>query len=753
MPARRAVPTVRRAERVVLEGGAFFEGPRWHEGRWWVSDFYRHVVLTVGEDGRTEEILEVEGQPSGLGWMPDGSLLVVSMRDQRFLRRALDGAVTVHADVAEHCGGLLNDMVVDRRGRAYAGEFGFDLMGGADPTPANLIRVDPDGAASVAAADMLFPNGSVITPDGRTLIVAETAGARFTAFEIEPDGSLTDRRIWAQVAPTPELTTFAETLAQLEFGPDGCTLDAEGHLWAADEVGGHLAVGRAPPDGGDDPQLLGSERVAARGAPARARGAQLDPRLPHPRLRAESLEAGKRLAQALARFGAAARTVEPAAEGEERAGSLERHRTCGVERDRVGERGVEVLVEHAAAAGGRGAGERGARRGGLALDPRERAPGALDAPGANVGLHEVGCPRDQRRLLQARAVQHALHGLELLDRRLDMAGAELEEPERAVHEPQSGSDAPGLRDVERRPHRVAALALQAASRREAGPRREREPAPSRLPRVAGHANRLERELVGCGPVAEPEGDVGGHEERASERREGAGLSRTLAERRALVPRPLELLEHDAGAQEHVQPGPVGPERIQPLCEALGLPQRRSRLGRVAPQQQHESEHRQHGRASRGVALVAEQLDRPRREHLGAVVPVSLCAAVRRVREHRRRQHPIVRGGALCLGDEQLRRLHRASPCHDPPAEVLCACAHRPVLRRARGFVEQGERALLRAARARQLARQQQPLGGRRPHGRESRRPLERRRGRREGTAGGRRPPPPPPGPRAPPPRP
>ena len=239
MPARRAVPTVRRAERVVLEGGAFFEGPRWHEGRWWVSDFYRHVVLTVGEDGRTEEILEVEGQPSGLGWMPDGSLLVVSMRDQRILRRALDGAVTVHADVAEHCGGLLNDMVVDRRGRAYAGEFGFDLMGGADPTPANLIRVDPDGAASVAAADMLFPNGSVITPDGRTLIVAETAGARFTAFEIEADGSLTDRRIWAQVAPTPELTTFAETLAQLEFGPDGCTLDAEGHLWAADEVGGH----------------------------------------------------------------------------------------------------------------------------------------------------------------------------------------------------------------------------------------------------------------------------------------------------------------------------------------------------------------------------------------------------------------------------------------------------------------------------------------------------------------------------------
>jgi sugar lactone lactonase YvrE len=100
-----------------------------------------------------------------------------------------------------------------------------------------LIRVDPDGAACVAAEDLLFPNGSVITPDGRTLIVGETAGARYSAFTIEEDGALTDRRVWAQVAPTPEFTTLQETLSELQFGPDGCALDAEGHIWAADEVG------------------------------------------------------------------------------------------------------------------------------------------------------------------------------------------------------------------------------------------------------------------------------------------------------------------------------------------------------------------------------------------------------------------------------------------------------------------------------------------------------------------------------------
>jgi len=233
----------------LLGDGAFFESPRWHDGRWWVSDFYRHLVLTVDTEGTAGEVLEVEAQPSGIGWLPDGSMLVVSMRDHRVLRWTEEDGVSVHADVSEYCGGHLNDMVVDAHGRAYVGNFGFDLMGGADPAPANLVRVDPDGTASLAAEDMLFPNGSVITPDGRTLIVGETAGARYTAFTIEDDGSLTDRRVWAQVAETPELgLPLAEALGQLRFGPDGCGLDAEGCIWAADEVNARCA--RVAPGGG-----------------------------------------------------------------------------------------------------------------------------------------------------------------------------------------------------------------------------------------------------------------------------------------------------------------------------------------------------------------------------------------------------------------------------------------------------------------------------------------------------------------------
>jgi sugar lactone lactonase YvrE len=137
-----------RELRQLLDGGAFFEGPRWHEGRWWVSDFYRRQVSTVDADGREERVLEVPEQPSGLGWMPDGSLLVVSRKDFKLLRRTPDGEVSEHADLSEHATGHLNDMVVDGRGRAFVGNFGFDRMAGADPAPTVLIRVDPDGAVT-----------------------------------------------------------------------------------------------------------------------------------------------------------------------------------------------------------------------------------------------------------------------------------------------------------------------------------------------------------------------------------------------------------------------------------------------------------------------------------------------------------------------------------------------------------------------------------------------------------------------------
>lgn len=244
----------------LLDGGSFLDGPRWHDDRWWVSDFYRQQVLTVDPGGSVQEVMRVPGQPSGLGWLPDASLLVVSQCDRRVLRRFPDGSVQVHADVADLCGGHLNDMVVDRLGRAYVGEFGFDAGAGADPETAVLIRVDPDGSACVVAEDLYFPNGSVITPDGGTLIVGETMGARYTAFAIEADGSLGRRRVWAQLAPTPELTTFADVLANLKFGPDGCSLDAEGHIWSADMVnarcvriapGGRIVAEIAMPPGLD----------------------------------------------------------------------------------------------------------------------------------------------------------------------------------------------------------------------------------------------------------------------------------------------------------------------------------------------------------------------------------------------------------------------------------------------------------------------------------------------------------------------
>lgn len=221
----------------LFEGGYFFEGPRWRDGRWWVSDFYAHVVRAIAPDGSAEEVLQVEQQPSGLGWMPDGSLLVVSMRDRRILRRSPGGEVVVHADISEHCGGHANDMVVDAEGRAYVGNFGFDLYGGGDPQPASLVRVDPYGAVAVAADDLMFPNGAVITPDGGTLIVGETAGARYSAFTIGEGGELGDRRVWAQLAPTPEYAPLEEMLPRIGVAPDGCALDAEGCIWFADALG------------------------------------------------------------------------------------------------------------------------------------------------------------------------------------------------------------------------------------------------------------------------------------------------------------------------------------------------------------------------------------------------------------------------------------------------------------------------------------------------------------------------------------
>ncbi len=224
----------------IAEGLSYLECPRWHRGCLYTSDFYNQRVVAFTADGAMATVTKVEKQPAGIGWLPDGSMLVVSMKDRRVLRLEGNGTLVEHADLSGLATWHCNDMVVDSQGRAYVGNFGFDLMSGADPAPAELIRVDPDGAATVAAKDLRFPNGMVITPDGRTLIVAETTGHRLTAFAIDPDGSLTNRRPWAVFGDTPTATDFGGLLAQIKTAPDGICLDAEGCVWFADALGNRV---------------------------------------------------------------------------------------------------------------------------------------------------------------------------------------------------------------------------------------------------------------------------------------------------------------------------------------------------------------------------------------------------------------------------------------------------------------------------------------------------------------------------------
>jgi len=218
---------------LVVRGGlGFGEAPRWHDGRLWYSDFYRRAIYSMATDG-SDEVLEHEvvTQPSGLGWLPDGDLLCVSMIDRRVLR--FTGAqVADFADISAYCEFWANDMVISSSGHSYVGNFGFDLdtrlkeLGveaflATPPPTTNLVVLDPNGEVIQVVADMHFPNGTVITPDAGTLIVGETMANRLTAFDIAPDGTLSNRRVWAQF-------DFVAT--------DGMCLDAEGQIWLANAV-------------------------------------------------------------------------------------------------------------------------------------------------------------------------------------------------------------------------------------------------------------------------------------------------------------------------------------------------------------------------------------------------------------------------------------------------------------------------------------------------------------------------------------
>lgn len=211
---------------LLIDGLSFGEGPRWHEGRLFFSDFYTHRVLAIAPGGSAETIAEVPQRPSGLGWLPDGRLLIVSMVDRCLMVKDQAG-LKRYADLSGIAGGPCNDMVVDSKGRAYVGNFGFDRWAGQSERPACLARVDPDGRVSRAAEDLLFPNGTVITPDGKTMVIGETQGHRLTAFDIAADGTLSNRRVFAQLDA---------------IFPDGICLDAEGAIWVADARGGNGVV-------------------------------------------------------------------------------------------------------------------------------------------------------------------------------------------------------------------------------------------------------------------------------------------------------------------------------------------------------------------------------------------------------------------------------------------------------------------------------------------------------------------------------
>lgn len=203
---------------VLIDGLHFGEGPRWRDGQLWFSDMHGDQVLRATAGGNLMPVVEVPAWPSGLGWLPDGDLLVVAMRDQAIVR--FDGrALTTHADLSTLADFHCNDMVVDATGRAYVGNFGFDLAAGADPKSTVLLAAEPDGSTRIVAEDLQFPNGMIITPDEKTLIVAETFGAQLTAFAIEPNGDLTRRRQWAAL---PDGAV-----------PDGICLDEAGGVWIA----------------------------------------------------------------------------------------------------------------------------------------------------------------------------------------------------------------------------------------------------------------------------------------------------------------------------------------------------------------------------------------------------------------------------------------------------------------------------------------------------------------------------------------
>ncbi len=202
---------------ILTDGLMFPEAPRWHAGELWFTDQHARRVMRLRPDGLLRTVIETPDLPGGLGWLPDGTPLVVLMI-QRRVCRIREGRLETHADLSDLASFHCNDMLVDARGRAWVGNFGYDLHGGEAINPAEIILIPPRGKPRIAARDVIFPNGMAITPDGATLLVAETFAARISAFAIEADGQLGERRVWADLDGAY---------------PDGLCLAQDNSLWIA----------------------------------------------------------------------------------------------------------------------------------------------------------------------------------------------------------------------------------------------------------------------------------------------------------------------------------------------------------------------------------------------------------------------------------------------------------------------------------------------------------------------------------------
>jgi sugar lactone lactonase YvrE len=209
-----------RELQILMTGIAFGESPRWHDDRLWFSDWSAEELIAVDLEGNSEVIVRVPSFPFSIDWLPDGRLLIVSARDRALLTMEPDGSLVTHTDLSslsDRPPG--NEIVVDGRGNAYVNGGGFDLMAGEPFAPGIVALVAPDGPAREVADGIAFPNGMAVTPDNSTLIVAESYGKRLTAFDIDADGSLSNRRVWADLG---------------DGVPDGICVDAEGAVWYGD---------------------------------------------------------------------------------------------------------------------------------------------------------------------------------------------------------------------------------------------------------------------------------------------------------------------------------------------------------------------------------------------------------------------------------------------------------------------------------------------------------------------------------------